>query len=138
MRKFLMAAALAWQAPAAAQEGDAARGEQVFRKCMACHRVGDNARNLVGPVLNGVYGRQAGTVEGFRYSDINKAAGAAGLVWNTDLIVEYLPDPQGFLEKYLADAGAAVPSGRTRMTFRLPDRQEALDVAAYIRQFSDR
>jgi cytochrome c len=142
MRKFLMAAALlgattAWQAPALAQEGDAARGEQVFRKCMACHRVGEGARNLVGPVLNGVYGRQAGTVEGFRYSDLNKAAGEAGLVWTTERLVEYLPDPNAFLRNFLTQAGRPVPSGSTRMTFRLPDAQEARDVAAYIRQFSN-
>lgn len=145
MRKFVMAAAVlaataTWQAPAPAlaQEGDAARGEQVFRqRCQTCHRVGEGARNLVGPVLNGVYGRQAGTVEGFRYSNLNRAAGEAGLVWNSERLVEYLPNPNAFLRNFLTQAGAQVPAGNTSMTFQLPDRQQAADVAAYIRRFSN-
>src|SRR5262245_23032201 len=54
---------------------DVAKGEIVFKKCMICHRIGEGAKNLVGPVLNGVVGRQAGTYEGYSYSALNKASG---------------------------------------------------------------
>lgn len=136
--KFVLAAALfGGMTSVAMAQGDAANGEKVFRKCQACHMVGENAKNRVGPVLNNVIGRQAGTIEGFRYSNINQAAGEAGLVWSEDLIFEYLPDPNGFLKKYLTDAGQADKAkGATRMAFRLRDEQERRDVIAYIAQFS--
>src|SRR5215216_1982623 len=90
---------------AAAQ--DAAKGEIVFKQCMACHRVGEGAKNLIGPVLNGVIGRKAGTLAGFKYSALNQAAGEAGLVWSEELIYEYLPDPISFLNKLLTEKGKA-------------------------------
>jgi cytochrome c len=58
----------------AASAQDAAKGEQVFKQCMTCHRIGPEAKNLVGPVLTGVIGRQSGTAPGFAYSALNKAA----------------------------------------------------------------
>ncbi|MDU1691351.1 MAG: c-type cytochrome, partial [Bradyrhizobium sp.] len=73
--------------------GDPAKGEQIFKQCMTCHRIGPDAKNAVGPVLTGVVGRATGTYPGFAYSDLNKHAGEAGLVWTEDNIFEYLPDP---------------------------------------------
>ena len=61
--------------------GSAAAGEDVFRQCRSCHEVGPNAKSKIGPALNGIIGRKAGTVEGFNYSPVNKAAGEKGLVW---------------------------------------------------------
>jgi cytochrome c len=120
---------------AAAQ--DAAKGEIVFKQCMACHRIGEGAKILIGPVLNDVIGRQAGTFPGFKYSALNKAAGEAGLVWSEDLIFEYLPDPNAFLKKFLTDKGKAdQATGSTLMTFRLPNEQQRKDVIAYVKQFS--
>ena len=84
---------------------DAAKGEQVFKQCMTCHRIGPDAKNLVGPVLTGVIGRQSGTAPGFAYSPLNKAAGENGLVWSDALVMEYLPDPNAFLKKFLTDKG---------------------------------
>jgi cytochrome c len=132
---FLLAASVV---PAAAQgTGDAANGEKVFKKCMACHRVGEGAKNLVGPVLNGVVGRKAGTVEGYKYSDLNHHAGEAGLVWDEQKIIDYLPDPNAFLKKFLTDAGKAdQATGSTKMTFKLPDAKERADVVAYLKTFS--
>lgn len=116
---------------------DAAKGEAVFKKCMACHRIGEGAKNLVGPVLNNVIGRQAGTAEGFKYSSINKASGEAGLVWSEDLIVQYLADPNPFLRKFLTDKGKEdLAKGSTSMAFKLPSEQERKDVAAYVKSFS--
>lgn len=130
----LVAAGVASIGTASAQ--DAAKGETVFRQCQACHRVGDGARNLVGPVLNGVIGRTAGTFDGYAYSAINKAAGAAGLVWTEENIAAYLPDPQAFLRKYLTDKGQQA-QGSTKMTFKLADPQAAKDVIAYLKRFSN-
>jgi len=99
--------------------GDAAKGEQVFKQCMTCHRIGPDAKNLVGPALTGVIGRQSGTAPGFTYSDLNKSAGEAGLVWTDDLIFEYLPDPNAFLKKFLTDKGKAdQAAGTTKMAFK--------------------
>ncbi len=138
--KMLAAALLlaASAVPAAALEGgDATKGEQVFRKCMACHRIGPNAKNLVGPVLTGVVGRKAGTYEGYHYSELNKNAGDNGLVWTEDKIFEYLPDPSAFLKKFLTDAGKPdLAKGSTKMTFHLKDEQERKDVIAYLKTFS--
>jgi cytochrome c len=113
---------------------DAAKGEAVFKKCMACHRVGPDAKNLVGPILNGVVGRAAGKVEGYKYSQINHNAGEAGLVWTEANIVEYLADPQGFLKKFLTEKGKADQAlGATKMAFKLPNEQERKDVVAFLK-----
>ena len=74
--------------------GDEAAGEKVYRKCRACHVV-DKEQNRVGPHLVGVFGRTAGTVEGFRYS---KAMVESGLVWTEETIGLYLQDPKGYIK----------------------------------------
>lgn len=113
---------------------DAAKGETAFKKCMACHRVGPEAKNLVGPILNGVVGRTAGKVDGYKYSEINHNAGEAGLAWDETNLVAYLADPQGFLKKYLADKGAADKAvGATKMAFKLPNEQERKDIVAFLK-----
>lgn len=89
-------------APATAATADPAliaAGEKVFKKCSACHKVGDGARNAAGPVLNGVVGRSVGTAEGFKYSDVMAQAGAGGMVWDHATLDAYLADPKGFLPK---------------------------------------
>ncbi|CAH1658416.1 Cytochrome c2 [Hyphomicrobiales bacterium] len=79
-------------APAHAQ--DAAAGEAVFRKCRACHQVGEGARNLVGPRLNGIIGRPAAAVEGYTYSPALKEA---GLTWDDANLKHWLQNPRDFL-----------------------------------------
>jgi cytochrome c len=132
---ILLLAGLATGGAAQAQDGDAAAGEKVFNRCKACHMVGPDAKNRVGPILTGVVGRKAGTVEGFAYSEINKAAGTAGLTWTPEAIAAYLPDPQAFLESYLKEQGQT-PSGRTKMAFRLAAEKDRKDVIAYLQTFS--
>jgi cytochrome c len=134
----LVAAAGAFPAGVASAQ-DATKGEQVFKQCMTCHRIGPDAKNLVGPVLTGVIGRQSGTVPGFAYSTLNKAAGENGLVWTDDLIMQYLPDPNAFLKKFLTEKGKAdLATGSTKMAFKLADEQQRKDVIAYINKFSDK
>jgi cytochrome c len=118
---------------------DATKGEQVFKQCMTCHRIGPDAKNLIGPVLTGVIGRQSGTAPGFAYSTLNKSAGDNGLVWSDDLIMQYLPDPNAFLKKFLTDKGKPdLATGSTKMTFNLKDEQQRKDVIAYLNKFSDK
>jgi cytochrome c len=71
-------------------EGDAAAGAKVFAQCSACHAVGAGAQNTIGPPLNGVVGRAAGTFPGFRYSS---AMRKSGLTWNEDTLAQYLRGP---------------------------------------------
>jgi cytochrome c len=134
----LVAAAAALPAGAASAQ-DATKGEQVFKQCMTCHRIGPDAKNLVGPALTGIIGRQSGTAPGFAYSPLNKAAGENGLVWNNELIMQYLPDPNAFLKKFLTEKGKAdLATGSTKMAFKLADEQQRKDVIAYIDKFSDK
>ena len=71
----------------------------MFKTCKACHQVGEGAQNKVGPVLNGLVGRAAGSVEGFKYSKPMSEKGAEGLVWDETTIAEYLKDPKGYIPK---------------------------------------
>lgn len=73
-------------------------GKGVFRRCAACHQVGDGARNRVGPVLNGIVGRAAGQAKGFRYSPALGDAAAGGLIWTPDNLRAFLASPRDFLK----------------------------------------
>ena len=75
-----------------------ASGEKLFKRCQACHQIGDNAKNRSGPVLNGVVGRTAGTFDDFRYSSAIKDAGGEGLVWNEETLSAFLADPRGYIK----------------------------------------
>ncbi len=77
---------------AAAQSGDAAKGERVFAQCKACHTVEKGGRNGIGPNLFGIFGSKAGVVEGFNFSDALKAS---GIVWDDKTMAEFLKDPKG-------------------------------------------
>jgi cytochrome c len=135
---FVTAAAiLVGLASGAIAAGDADNGKNVFKKCMACHRIGDGATNLVGPALTGVVGRKAGTFEGFNYSTTMKNAGDQGLTWDEKSIGDYLPDPSAFLKKYLTDKGKPeLASDTPKMTFKLADPGDIADVIAYLKTFS--
>jgi cytochrome c len=102
----------------AAVAQDAAAGEKVFLKCRACHQIGETAKNSVGPVLNGVVGRKAGTYPGYNYSEANKNS---GLTWDEATLQDYLKNPK-----------AKVPD--TKMTFPgLSSQKEIDDVIAYLK-----
>ena len=85
--------------PALAQDAEQVEaGEKVFKRCAACHQVGPDAKNRVGPELNGIIGRTAGTLEGFNYSKAMTEAGAGGLVWSEETLMSYLEDPKGMVK----------------------------------------
>ena len=116
------AAALIMAAPAVAQEGNAEDGAEVFKKCRACHDVGPEAKNKVGPSLNDLIGRKAGTIEGFTYSEANKSAGGKGLVWTEDVLSKYLENPLAFMPG-------------TKMAFAgLKDPQDRKDIIAFLKK----
>ncbi len=123
------AALLGLSAPAFA--GDAANGEKEFKKCKACHEIvaTDGTEIMkggkVGPNLYGIIGRAAGTVEGYKYSDVMLESGKNGLIWDEATLTEYLPDPTAFLEQHSGGA-----KGKSKMTFKL--KKGGDDVAAYL------
>ena len=77
----------------------AAKGEKVFKKCKACHQVGEGAKNRVGPVLNGVVGATVGHIDGFKYSKDLLAANAEGRIWDEALLAEFLAKPKAVFKK---------------------------------------
>jgi cytochrome c len=107
--------------PAAAQERD--EGARAFQKCFACHSVDRAEKNLSGPNLAGVIGRQAGTLPGFAYSRAMKMAGAEGLVWTEATLDRYLADPLEMIRE-------------TTMSFPgLANEAERRAVIGYLRRF---
>jgi cytochrome c len=95
-------------------------GERVFVQCRACHQVGEAARNLVGPKLNGLFGRKSGTIEGYSYTDANKNS---NITWDEATFREYILDPRG-----------RIPG--TKMVFAgLKNPQQVSDLIAYLKQF---
>lgn len=81
--------------PVAAQ--DATMGEQLFSRCTVCHDVGPRAQNRVGPELNGIVGRRAGSLPGYGYSSALKQAGIDGLIWTPEALAGYLASPRDFV-----------------------------------------
>src|SRR5246500_2361091 len=92
---MIVAAARTSAAGTARAAGDAAAGEKVFLKCRACHQIGEGAKDAVGPVLNGIVGRKAGTYPGYNYSDANKNS---GITWDEATLQKYLANPQGVVK----------------------------------------
>ncbi|WP_276314750.1 c-type cytochrome [Rhizobium changzhiense] len=122
---LLIATAITALSPgnAGAQEGDATAGATVFKKCVTCH-VADSDTNKVGPSLNKLFGRKAGTHPGFAYSTGMKAAGDGGLVWDEATLRDYLHNPKAKVKG-------------TKMAFvGVKDEQEITNLIAYLKQYS--
>jgi cytochrome c len=115
----IIAGALALTSTAALAQGDAAEGEKVFNKCKACHAV-DEPQNKIGPHLVGIFGRPAGSVEDFNYSDAMKES---GVTWNEETIAAYLADPRGYIKG-------------NRMALAGLEEEEIADLIAYLKQES--
>ena len=136
-KAVVVGAALLLAPSAAFAEGDAAKGEQVFKKCTTCHVVNDE-KNRVGPYLKGLVGRTAGTAEKYKYSSLNAAAGEAGLVWTEENLFAYLEDPSKFLVEFLKANGAEDKAkGRSKMVYKLSKEDERNDVIAYLKTISE-
>lgn len=119
--------------PAAANDDDLIEaGKKVFKKCAACHAIGEGAKNKAGPVMNDLLGRQAGSFEGAKFGKDLIAAGEAGLVWDEAQLSEYLLDPKLFLRSFLGNDKA-----KAKMTFRLKKEDDRAAVIAYLATFSE-
>jgi len=120
MLRRLAIAAFSLLSVAAAQAQDAEAGKTVFNQCRACHQIGENAKNGVGPQLNGVIGRKSGSVEGYAYTDANKNSGKT---WDDATFLAYIKDPK-----------ASIPG--TKMVFvGIKDEKKAADLLAYLKTF---
>jgi cytochrome c len=120
VNKLIVAAIMIAGSSASSMAQDAQKGAAVFNICLACHAIGPGAQNKVGPELNGLDGRTAGTVADFDYSDANKSS---GIVWNEATFEEYIKTPQ-----------AKIPG--TKMIFPgIKNEQQVKDLWAYVGQF---
>lgn len=106
-------------------DGDPAKGEKVFKKCKACHAVGEGAKHKVGPELNGVVGRGIAAGEGFKYSDALGALGAEGKTWTDEELSAFLTKPRDYAKG-------------TKMSFAgLRKEGDRTNVIAYLATFSE-
>ena len=120
MKTLMAAAVLVAISTGAGVAQDVKNGTKVFKLCQVCHSIGPGAKNKIGPELNGLDGRAAGTVPNFDYSDANRHS---GIVWNEENFKEYVKYPRAFVRG-------------TKMIFPgLKNRQQVNDVWAYVKQF---
>ena len=121
---MLAAAMLALLPASGAWSADAERGRTLFNQCKRCHQAGSGAEHRIGPHLNDLFGRAAGSLVNFRYSPAMKAAGAGGLVWTGITLDAFLSDPR-----------ALVP--RSRMSFAgIAEKGDRADLLAWLRGFA--
>lgn len=119
-RSALCAAALLGVAAHNADAQDLAAGENSFKKCLPCHAVGEDAKNKVGPILNGLEGRHSGSIPGYSYTDANKNS---GITWTEAEFLDYIKDPRAKIKG-------------TKMIFPgIKNETEATNLWAYLKQF---
>lgn len=124
---FVIAAAITLGAAGNVFAADVAKGEKLFKKCVACHTVDAGGRNKVGPNLFGIIGRKLGVAEGYKYSKSYVSAGESGISWTEDTLFEYLADPRAYVRKATND-----PKARSKMVFKLKKESDRKDVISYL------
>ena len=142
----LLASAMALTATFSASAGDAVAGEKVFKRCKACHTVGPDAKNKVGPQLNGIVGRAAGVAVDYKYGTgiieargeigddangdgyLDVAEGSTGLVWTEETLFGYLEDPKKYIRAHTGNENAKV-----KMTLKLKKEDQRKDVITYLK-----
>jgi cytochrome c len=108
-----------WPASSPTSAQDVAAGEISFSRCLGCHAIGVDAKNKIGPQLNGIDGRKCGSVVGYNYSTANRDC---AFTWNETDFVEYIRDPR-----------AKIP-GTKKSISGIRDQAEARNLWAYLRQ----
>ena len=120
MLRWVVAAFVMVALPAVASAQDPEAGKKIFKKCAACHGVGPGAKNKVGPQLNGLSGRAAGSAESFKYS---KAMKNSGITWDQETLLEFIASPK-----------KKIPG--TKMVFPgIKDEIDRENLFAYVEQF---
>jgi cytochrome c len=120
MKAMIVAGAVIVASSGGVLAQDLAAGENSFKKCLPCHSVGADAKNKVGPVLNGLEGRKSGTIEGYNYTEANKNS---GITWDEAVFADYIKDPR-----------AKIPG--TKMVFAgIKSENEIKSLWAYLKQF---
>jgi cytochrome c len=120
MKGLVLAGVIVIASSAGALAQDVAAGETSFKKCLPCHRVGEGAKNLVGPELNGLEGRKSGSAEGYSYTEANKNS---GITWDEAQFKEYITNPR-----------TKIPG--TKMVFAgISSENERSNLWAYLKQF---
>jgi cytochrome c len=120
MKGLIVASAVILASTGSVLAQDLTAGENSFKKCLPCHAVGADAKNKVGPLLNGLEGRKSGTIEGYNYTDANKNS---GITWDEKTFAEYITDPR-----------AKIPG--TKMVFAgIKSENERNALWAYLKQF---
>ncbi len=120
MKGLVLAGVIVIASSAGAFAQDVAAGETSFKKCLPCHRVGDGAKNLVGPELNGLDGRKSGSADGYSYTEANKNS---GITWDEAQFKEYITNPR-----------IKIPG--TKMVFAgISGENERSNLWAYLKQF---
>jgi cytochrome c len=120
MKGLVLASVIVIASSASAFAQDLTAGENSFKKCLPCHRVGEGAKNLVGPELNGIEGRKSGSADGYSYTDANKNS---GITWDEAVFKEYITNPR-----------AKIPG--TKMVFAgISSENERNNLWAYLKQF---
>jgi len=123
MKKMILTAlvlTMSFAASSVVRAQDIAAGKSSFNKCMACHAIGEGAKNKVGPELNGLDGRKAGTAADYNYSEANKNS---GITWSETVFKEYIKDPK-----------AKIPG--TKMVFAgIKNEKEINDLWAFLSQY---
>ncbi len=112
-------------------DGDAEKGERVFKKCKACHSVEEGKTKPTGPNLLGIFGRGAAQAE-YKYSAALLAAAENGLVWDDETLDGYLADPKKYLAELLDDSKL-----KNKMKFKLKKEKQREDVIAYLKSLSE-
>ncbi len=122
---------LASHAGTALAAGNAEKGEKVFKKCRACHKIGEGAKNSIGPVLTGVVGRKAGTYPGYSYGKSMRKARETGFEWSEENLDGWLKSPKKLLRKILDTRKA-----KAKMKFKLKKQDDRDNVIAYLKTFA--
>lgn len=129
--RLLPAALVAFACASAGHSfADVKKGERNFNRCKTCHTLKPNT-NRVGPSLHQVFGRKAGIVPKYRYSDSMKAASEKGLTWTRENLMAYLEDPKKFLGKYLGTKRV-----RNKMLMKFKKESFRKDVVDYLESLS--
>ena len=120
MMKWVLAAGIVLAMPVAASAQDAEAGAAVFKKCAACHQVGPEAKNALGPNLTCVDGRKAGTEAGF--TGYSEALKNSGITWDDEKLL-----------KWFENDDTVVPGNKMIFPAHVKDETDRANLLAFLK-----